>query len=126
VAHTDPERAREYHREYKRRAYVKEKARLQRPWMTPAMKAGQRRRHLRDRFGLTLEGWEAKFDAQGSCCAACGTTDTGRKNWGWSTDHNHTTGALRGILCHRCNVDLHILENRSRRAILEAYLEKHK
>jgi hypothetical protein len=45
------------------------------------------------------------FDAQGRVCAVC-STDTPTSKKGWATDHCHTTGRVRGILCSHCNVML--------------------
>jgi hypothetical protein len=62
----------------------------------------KRDEHLRARYGLSRHEWERMFDAQGRNCAICGTGDARR----WVTDHCHTTGAVRGILCDHCNVAL--------------------
>lgn len=57
------------------------------------------------KYGLTLEGWAEMFAKQGSCCAGCGSDKPGGVK-GWCTDHCHTTGKVRGILCRGCNVAL--------------------
>ena len=57
---------------------------------------------LKMRYGITLEDWNAIFTAQGCACALCGTTNPGKRRW--ATDHDHETGSVRGILCHRCNL----------------------
>jgi hypothetical protein len=62
----------------------------------------RRRAHLKERYGLTLEQWEAMFEAQGRKCAICSATTPGWKR-AWHTDHDHKSGAVRGILCHLCN-----------------------
>jgi Recombination endonuclease VII len=62
----------------------------------------RRREHLRRRYRLTVEQWNARFDAQGSRCAICSATESGWKR-GWHTDHDHGSGEVRGILCHLCN-----------------------
>jgi hypothetical protein len=56
------------------------------------------------KYGMTTSQLNALFVAQGSCCDACKTKKPGRK--GWQTDHNHTTGVVRGILCQQCNLAL--------------------
>lgn len=60
---------------------------------------------------------------QGGRCAMpdCQTCDPG--SLGWCLDHNHTTGALRGILCGRCNVRLGFYEKDvARHGAFETYL----
>ena len=37
-------------------------------------------------------------------CASCGTKSTGLQSW--HGDHDHKTGAFRGVLCRACNVGL--------------------
>jgi hypothetical protein len=57
------------------------------------------------RYGLTAEAWQAMLEAQGHRCACCGTDDPGSPK-GWMTDHCHSTGTVRGLLCFRCNKNL--------------------
>jgi hypothetical protein len=63
-----------------------------------------RDKNLISKYGITLEQWNEKFKQQDSCCAICGTKDPRGKNW--HTDHNHTTGKIRSILCGWCNTGL--------------------
>ncbi len=82
------------------------------------------------KFGINLQQYEQMLDEQGGKCAICGTDKPmghGAKYGRLSVDHCHTTGIVRGLLCHQCNVtigsakdDITILAN----AI--AYLEKFK
>jgi hypothetical protein len=53
---------------------------------------------------MTPAEWEAIFQEQGRACAICRATEP--RGAGWHTDHSHTSGAVRGILCHDCNVAL--------------------
>lgn len=63
-----------------------------------------KRRHLAKHYSITTDEWDAMLRAQGERCAICGTdTPAGR---GWHTDHCHTTGKVRGILCIHCNAGL--------------------
>lgn len=57
---------------------------------------------LRRAFGISLEEWNAKFEAQGRVRDCCGS-DTPAHVKGWQTDHCHFTGELRGIICGPCN-----------------------
>lgn len=54
---------------------------------------------LISKYGITLQEWNALFDRQDKCCAICRCGDSSR----WHTDHNHTSGKVRGILCSNCN-----------------------
>jgi hypothetical protein len=57
--------------------------------------------HLIRTFGIDLGDWQRLFDDQGGVCAICGTSTPGRGHW--HTDHCHSTGKVRGILCGNCN-----------------------
>lgn len=62
---------------------------------------------LRRSYGLTVDQWEAMVVAQGGKCAICGHTpngDRGKKDSRLHVDHCHTTGKVRGLLCHQCNL----------------------
>ena len=53
-------------------------------------------------LGVTDEGYSRMLAAQSGCCAICGNPPKkgGRR---LNVDHNHRTGKVRGLLCHRCN-----------------------
>lgn len=51
--------------------------------------------------GHTPEYFRDKMEAQARSCAVCERMFDGRKS---HADHNHITGAPRGILCVRCNL----------------------
>jgi hypothetical protein len=61
---------------------------------------------LKYKYGITLEQRDAMFAEQGHACAICGTAAPARSNkhQNWAVDHDHRTGAVRGILCHPCNL----------------------
>lgn len=56
-------------------------------------------------YGLTLDQFHAKLEAQDFQCAICGRDETLRKTGGYplTIDHCHTSGKVRGLLCHQCN-----------------------
>ncbi len=86
------------------------------------VRAAARRKALKRKYGITLEQWEELFTAQGQRCAICQRDHPGRTS-GWALDHNHDTGEIRGILCHRCNVALGFVEeNPAVLFALEMYL----
>jgi len=75
-------------------------------------------------FGVSEEQWNTLFASQGNCCAICKTTDNGSKKH-WSTDHDHATGKVRGILCHHCNLALgHFKDDSSRVRTAADYLDR--
>lgn len=71
----------------------------------------QRDRHVRLRYGISLEEFTTLLEAQGGC-ATCGRTVSGGKNWHVDHDHaccdgkNSCGRCIRGILCHFCNLAL--------------------
>jgi len=83
---------------------------------------GQRRAwNLKHKFGMTVEQWDAIFQSQGQCCAACKATTPGGRG-AWATDHCHETGELRGILCQHCNMTLGWLGDSLPKVVLYAEL----
>lgn len=57
---------------------------------------------LRQRYGISLDDYNALFNKQGGRCAVCGRHQSVLKNT-LSVDHNHETGEVRGLLCYQCN-----------------------
>jgi hypothetical protein len=74
------------------------------------------------KYGLTNEQWLSLFEKQGNCCAICKTKTPNRNQW--CTDHDHSTGKVRGILCHHCNRALGLFQDSlSHLASATAYLQ---
>lgn len=84
----------------------------------------ERWRHIKRKYNLTQEQWEALFKAQGSCCAICGTTDPGSPK-GWHTDHCHETNKVRGILCMGCNRGIGYIREPEHLELAAEFLRKH-
>lgn len=60
-----------------------------------------REKKLRDRYGLTVDAFEALLVAQGGACAICRRRFVdGVKA---CVDHDHVSGRIRGVLCKGCN-----------------------
>jgi hypothetical protein len=59
---------------------------------------------LMARYGLTVDQFNAMVIAQANRCAIC-RRDLGEGR-GRHVDHDHSTGAVRGLLCVRCNTTL--------------------
>jgi hypothetical protein len=77
---------------------------------------------------MTRDEYEALLDAQGGVCAVCGDPPKGE---GTSTamlnsDHNHESGARRGLLCSNCNTGLGLFKDDPDRLVAAAaYLIRH-
>lgn len=70
-----------------------------------------REEKLRTRYGMSLDEFDAMFSDQGGACAICGAAKPGGRWRQWAVDHCHNTGAVRGILCNRCNYVLGLLRD---------------
>ena len=89
----------------------------------PTLKASRKWKYFA-RYGITEEQRDAMFVAQGSRCAACGTFEPGSKK-GWATDHSHTTGKIRGIICAACNtIEGHAKGNPTQLRAVADYIER--
>jgi hypothetical protein len=66
--------------------------------------------HLRRKFGITPDEYDAMSEEQGHVCAVCGRPETAvsrtGKVLGLSVDHDHSSGRIRGLLCRRHNQGL--------------------
>jgi hypothetical protein len=60
--------------------------------------------NIRRNYGVTLDQYKQRLEEQGFACAICKTTNNGSRKFG--IDHNHKTGKIRGLLCHKCNAGL--------------------
>lgn len=67
----------------------------------PKTKAQRRRAHLRFAYGITESDYDRMLAEQNGTCAICGATESPL-----AVDHDHETGAVRGLLCQRCNTGL--------------------
>ena len=69
----------------------------------PENKIKKREAQYKKKYNIDLATYENMLEAQGGCCAICGTS---KGNTHLCVDHCHSTGAVRGILCDKCNVAL--------------------
>ena len=75
-----------------------------------------RAKHL----GITGEAYSALLQAQGGHCALCPNVPKTRR---LHVDHDHATGKVRGLLCHRCNRTLATWVTREWALAVAVYLE---
>jgi hypothetical protein len=57
--------------------------------------------YYRREHGISADDVDAMIEAQGGVCAICGRTP--KRAASWHVDHEHATGAIRGMLCIDCN-----------------------
>jgi Recombination endonuclease VII len=75
------------------------------------------------KYGLTLDSYHAKYEAQDFCCAVCGTE--GPQQAFLFIDHNHMTQRTRGLLCNACNAGIgHLKESAVVLGQAQAYLQQ--
>jgi len=75
-------------------------------------------------YGITEEQYAALMEKQGNACAICGSTEWPGKGNRPNTDHCHTGGQVRGILCGKCNAGLgHFDDDPARLRVAAVYLE---
>ena len=71
----------------------------------PDAQTRERARTLRV-YGLTEAEWDKLVEEQADRCAICRTDKPGGRGERWHIDHDHVTGQVRGLLCHRCNMGI--------------------
>src|ERR1035437_7263853 len=75
-------------------------------------------------YGISMEEFASMLAAQGGVCPGCGTDAPGGQFDQWHVDHDHRSGAVRGLLCRQCNLGLGFLkDNVGTLRRLIAYLE---
>lgn len=65
------------------------------------------RYRLQTRFGLTVEEFNEKKKEQNNKCYLCNRKNSKKE---LCIDHNHNTGKIRKLLCHRCNTTLGLVD----------------
>jgi len=73
---------------------------------------------LRSKYGITLAQYEQMLEEQRGQCYICCSEEK------LFVDHCHSTGRVRGLLCHHCNLILgHAFDNPSILRLAANYLE---
>jgi len=67
------------------------------------LRAADSSRKLMKNYGITLDEYNKLLEKQGGGCAVCGKSPDSRR---LHVDHDHKTGAVRGLLCSGCNTAL--------------------
>ena len=111
----NPEKMREYRRKY----YVKNKEELLlREKQDPELKArkdmAKEKYQYKKRYGANKEDYNRLFEEQEGGCAICGEPETKEQRGKivkLAIDHDHKTGKIRGLLCHKHNIALGMFED---------------
>jgi hypothetical protein len=74
---------------------------------------------LRRRYGITEAEYDCRYAALGGCCEICGLPKPVL-----DVDHDHDTGAVRGLLCRRCNLRVAFLEGELVKETMD-YIQRH-
>jgi len=64
---------------------------------------------LKREYNLTLEDYDRMLEEQNGGCFLCG--DSFNYSQRLAVDHNHKTGKVRKLLCHKCNWLVGCIEN---------------
>lgn len=104
------EEARLKHNEIQRRHYYLKRSGYVRPKLNEEEKRIrhnliQRKHSYSKTHGATINDYNALFAEQNYRCAICGSDKT-IPNRPLCLDHDHRTGKIRAVLCHRCNINL--------------------
>ncbi len=71
--------------------------------------------HIKSKYNITQEQYNEILVRQNYVCAICFKPETSKHQCGkvrpLSIDHNHTTGKVRGLLCHKHNMAIGVFED---------------
>ena len=80
-------------------------------------------RRLKEQYGLTKEQYQQMLSKQNNKCEICQTSLTEKNT---HVDHCHKTGAVRSLLCSRCNQGIGLFdEDLERLNRVIAYIKEH-
>lgn len=66
----------------------------------------ERENNLRQKYGFGEDEYQTLVENHGGVCAICGEPPTKGRGKKLVIDHDHETGAFRGLLCAPCNASL--------------------
>jgi len=85
----------------------------------------KRKHNYKNRYGISVEEYDALFAKQNGVCAICERPEKltkGGKLHTLAVDHNHETHQVRGLLCMSCNTKLGYFEGANLLGRMIAYL----
>lgn len=81
----------------------------------------RRERDIWQKYKLTPEQFDELLERQKGGCAICDIQFDMIEPWQLHVDHDHVTGAVRGLLCHSCNTAIGLLGDD--RAVLQRAID---
>ncbi len=106
MAYSTPEKRRAYQNNYYKKSGAKK-------WLCVHTNY-----HLGKTWQETRDIWMEMFNSQRGLCAICGQGEA------TDVDHSHYMGKVRGLLYNKCNIMLHVFENREFEMRARLYLER--
>jgi hypothetical protein len=91
----------------RRRERYREDPAYREQMLAPRRGRDQRNQSLKSNYGITLVDYQEMLSAQGGACAICRCQSDRTLH----VDHDHKTGAVRGLLCRNCNRGLGCLKD---------------
>ena len=73
-------------------------------------------------YGIDLSAYNEMLEEQDGKCA-CGATRGRANREALHVDHDHNTGLIRGLLCHRCNRAIGLVDDPASLRALADYIE---
>lgn len=67
-------------------------------------------KYLEQTYNISLKQYEKMYMEQAGLCAICRKPTTIEKPFLF-VDHDHDTGKVRGLLCHKCNAGIGLFED---------------
>jgi len=77
----------------------------------PKYRATYLNNHFKRNYGITLDEYNALLAAQGGVCKICLCPDDWKRKQHapLCVDHEHKSGKVRGLLCHKCNLAISLV-----------------
>jgi hypothetical protein len=72
---------------------------------------GIREYRLKKAYGIDRNEYLSLLQSQGGKCPICGNSTPGGKGQTFVVDHDHKTGNIRGLLCHKCNTAIGLMKD---------------
>lgn len=63
----------------------------------------ERNSKYKRQYGITVDDYNRMLATQNDGCGICGVKTPGNRTKHFHVDHCHSTGKVRGLLCHKCN-----------------------